>query len=412
FVLIRHVDQQSTPPNPASPAASDHPPFSLVTKHLKELLRSNLPAPASDIPHFRDFTTSMPLELSRYNEQVARLQEQLHNLIHDRDSLIYYAAGCGSLFAPTRRVPNELLVQIFAIASEPSPISEDTTPQEELSRLGKQDLRYLSQVCSHWNSVVMNTPMLWSRIVVDLDLWARLPARRDTLRDLLEASLLRGGSFSLRITLYASGNAQREECRWVLQLLGHHSRRWWRVSLQLDLSFLQFLSSVRGRLPLLERLTIDGWKPWPDNPDIFIVAPRLKDVALTLSPMASIPLVVLPDSATISPVMVCEDEQETSDSAPVGLQHRQIAAVLAFVRSQPTAVNARRRVLVLTPHGHLAREDLALMACYLACAKRCGVKSVLKKFEVSDNDVSHPWRGLLGEDGVVAAYLEELLNSR
>ncbi|KAJ7252927.1 hypothetical protein C8J57DRAFT_1661068 [Mycena rebaudengoi] len=169
---------------------------------------------------------------------------------------------------------------------------------------------------------------------------------------------------------------------------------------------------MRGRLPLLERLTIDGWKPWPDNPDIFIVAPRLKDVALTLSPMASIPLVVLPDSATISPVMVCEDEQETSDSAPVGLQHRQIAAVLAFVRSQPTAVNARRRVLVLTPHGHLAREDFALMACYLACAERCGVKSVLKKFEVSENDVSHPWRGLLGEDGVVAAYLEELLNSR
>jgi hypothetical protein len=111
----------------------------------------------------------MPLELSRYDEQVACIHKQLHDLILERDSLIHYAAGCGSLFAPIRRVPNELLVEIFAMASQPSRISEGT-PQEEPCRLAKQDLLHLSQVCSHWNHVVMNTPMLWSNIVVDFDL--------------------------------------------------------------------------------------------------------------------------------------------------------------------------------------------------------------------------------------------------
>jgi hypothetical protein len=44
--------------------------------------------------------------------------------------------------------------------------------------------------------------------------------------------------------------------------------------------------------------------------------------------------------------------------------------------------------------------------------ERCGVKSVLRKFESSESEVSHPWRGLLGEEGVVGTYLEEMLNSR
>ncbi|KAJ7263440.1 hypothetical protein C8J57DRAFT_1231315 [Mycena rebaudengoi] len=125
----------------------------------------------------------------------------------------------------------------------------------------------------------------------------------------------------------------------------------------------------------------------------------------------AVPLLVPPDSAVTSPVAF-EDKKGNSNPVPVGLQQRQIAAVLAFVRSQTSAANARRRVLVLTPRGHLTREGLALMACYLACAERCGVKSVLRKFESSESEVSHPWRGLLGEEGVVGAYLEEMLNSR
>ncbi|KAJ6469460.1 hypothetical protein C8R45DRAFT_1105317 [Mycena sanguinolenta] len=98
-----------------------------------------------------------------------------------------------------------------------------------------------------------------------------------------------------------------------------------------------------------------------------------------------------------------------SDAPPLGLQLIQIDTVLSFLRPHPFAPTTRRRVLLMTPRGQLALEGLALMACYLAQVSGCSVRFVLRKFERSVGTVSKPWRGLLGNDGVVATYLEDLL---
>ncbi|KAJ7235636.1 hypothetical protein B0H12DRAFT_1141394 [Mycena haematopus] len=94
---------------------------------------------------------------------------------------------------------------------------------------------------------------------------------------------------------------------------------------------------------------------------------------------------------------------------PLGLQLIQINTVLSFLRRHPFASCTRHRVLLITPRGQLALEGLALMACYLALANDCGVRFVLRKFEGSAGTVSKSWRDLLGKEGVVATYLEELL---
>ncbi|KAJ7470952.1 hypothetical protein FB451DRAFT_1472734 [Mycena latifolia] len=103
------------------------------------------------------------------------------------------------------------------------------------------------------------------------------------------------------------------------------------------------------------------------------------------------------------------DGPASSDAPPLGLQATQIETALAFLRPHPFAPSARRRVLVMVLRGQLALEGLALMACYLAYAERCSVRFALRKFERSVGTVSKAWRGLLGNDGVIAAYLEELL---
>ncbi|KAJ7131959.1 hypothetical protein C8R46DRAFT_1048480 [Mycena filopes] len=51
---------------------------------------------------------------------------------------------------------------------------------------------------------------------------------------------------------------------------------------------------------------------------------------------------------------------------PLGLQVRHIDTLLSFLRPHPFAPAARRRVLLMASRGQLAREGLALMACYLA----------------------------------------------
>jgi hypothetical protein len=96
-------------------------------------------------------------------------------------------------------------------------------------------------------------------------------------------------------------------------------------------------------------------------------------------------------------------------SPPLGLQLPHIDTVLFFLRPHPFAPAARRRVLVLTPRGQLAREGLALMACYLAQVDGSSVRGALRKFEGSVGTVGRAWRGVLGGEGVVAGYLEDLL---
>ncbi|KAJ7289556.1 hypothetical protein C8J57DRAFT_1213890 [Mycena rebaudengoi] len=240
-------------------------PHSSQTSHLVKILRSNLPAPSPDIiSHFRNVTSSTPFELARYDEKISRVQNQLISFMRERDELRAYAAGCASVFSPIRRVPNEVLVEIFAMCSQPSEISAGTTPQEEIYRLRKQDLSRLLQVCSYWNHVVMSTSQY-----------------RAIVRDILTTSLRRGGSFPLQISVYAGHDAQQHQ--WGFELLSQHSHRWRRVSLALSLPFLTFLASARGRFPLLEELEINGWDRWPENPDIFAIAPRLTTLTLNIS---------------------------------------------------------------------------------------------------------------------------------
>ncbi|KAJ7116718.1 hypothetical protein C8R44DRAFT_880072 [Mycena epipterygia] len=93
----------------------------------------------------------------------------------------------------------------------------------------------------------------------------------------------------------------------------------------------------------------------------------------------------------------------------LGLQATHIAMAHAFLRPHPFAASMRRRVLVMVPRGQLALKGLALAACYVADVEGCGVQGVLRRFEGSVGMVAKSWRGLLGADGVVAMYLEELL---
>ncbi|KAJ7770080.1 hypothetical protein B0H16DRAFT_1777184 [Mycena metata] len=103
------------------------------------------------------------------------------------------------------------------------------------------------------------------------------------------------------------------------------------------------------------------------------------------------------------------DDPMLPASPPLGLQVRHIDMVLSFLRPHPFAPAARRRVLLMTSRGQLAREGLALMACYLARVEGWSIRFALRKFEGSVGTVSRGWRGLLGRDGVIATYLEELL---
>jgi hypothetical protein len=97
---------------------------------------------------FQSVIDQSPLELKRYAAEIQRLEKTLAELKSDLASLESYTNGCRSMFSPLRRLPNELLVEIFDLCSPPGAdlISDSTTPEEEEDRVARNYLLQLSQV--------------------------------------------------------------------------------------------------------------------------------------------------------------------------------------------------------------------------------------------------------------------------
>ncbi|KAJ7146976.1 hypothetical protein C8R44DRAFT_973518 [Mycena epipterygia] len=250
--------------------------------HLRGILRSNALPPAETSRTFQHVMAEMPLEIARYDSEIKRLQERLDELKSDREKLQSYAHGCRSVFSPVRRLPPELLIEIFEMCAPPGVhyISETTTPIEELERLAKKYLLQLSQVCSHWYGLVMGTARLWSTIVVDTTLWSEIPASPPTLIDLVVRSLEHSGSHPLSLQCAVSIADSNHEL--VLELLAQHSGRWRQLYFWNDLPSFQIIAAVKGNLPLLEGLDISNQNNshWTDTGS-FAVAPRLNKVTFT-----------------------------------------------------------------------------------------------------------------------------------
>ncbi|KAJ6593063.1 hypothetical protein B0H19DRAFT_12210 [Mycena capillaripes] len=202
-------------------------PISSQTTQLREILRSNIPPSGTVASSLQSFIEESSLELARYDTEIQRLEEALAQLKSDRASMEWYRTGCRSVFSPLHRLPTELLVEIFDLCSPPasdSDVSEDTTPEEEVNRIAKSHLLHLSQVCSRWYSVVMDTPRLWSTIAIDTNAWPESPTSSATLLSLVQSSLKRSAEFPLTMQIAVDPDHPMQQS--ILELLGQYSHRW------------------------------------------------------------------------------------------------------------------------------------------------------------------------------------------
>ncbi|KAJ7149230.1 hypothetical protein C8R43DRAFT_888252 [Mycena crocata] len=166
--------------------------------------------------------------LAQYDDEIERHQKTLQDLIADRSKVQDYVDGCRTVFAPVRRLPPEILGQIFMPFSSPFAVPGDAA--EELNSLAHLDLLRLSQVCSHWHRLIMGTPSLWSHIAVNVRCWPRkAPGYAPFLR-LLDASLQRGADYPLSIR-FSTGSSIRDADGAILLLLAEHSQRWQHLDL-------------------------------------------------------------------------------------------------------------------------------------------------------------------------------------
>ncbi|KAJ7611970.1 hypothetical protein DFH06DRAFT_1371570 [Mycena polygramma] len=239
------------------------------------MLRTNQ-AVDDDATDIQAVVSDAPAEIVRYEAVLQRVDAVRKKLLSDREVLKRFYGHCvGIVDAPVRRLPKEILSNIFSLCGEPSeddithamsdiPVSSwNEAARHELWRIGGGALAACSQVSAHWRDVVRGTPTLWSAVEVDLRCWTApeqattyqrcLPAMLGcTLRDALKY----GQQTSLSIRVHGIGELEYDPT--ALDILAEHCERWSVATFVLHPELLRHLSPVEGRLPRLEMLSVNG----------------------------------------------------------------------------------------------------------------------------------------------------------
>ncbi|KAJ7059690.1 hypothetical protein C8F01DRAFT_1232097 [Mycena amicta] len=231
------------------------------TNSLNHILRSQIQLTESHLPS---------LLLASLSAQLDECDDELNALAARRAVLLRLQEGVRWSRSPIRRVPTEILTEIFAVVVA-SPFR--TLPLEwghwgefGLEELAQQDVLRLAQVCCRWRAIIFGVHSLWSFLRISPDLWIM---DSDFATALLRRALERSGNSPLTIAI--SNDAPPTVIGAPLALLAAHSTRWRRADFKcypLPLSW--HVPSIRGRLPLLEELYLHQGIPL-----LFDITPKL-----------------------------------------------------------------------------------------------------------------------------------------
>ncbi|KAL1673700.1 hypothetical protein EV122DRAFT_222123 [Schizophyllum commune] len=223
-------------------------------------------ASIANLAMLRTYSEPSSLQIAAINEYTPLLESNLRSLpphyASTRDRILAQLDIHRSLLAPIRRLPKELLINIFFLVASESPLR---TLYVAVT---------FARVCAVWRAVAHGLTQLWTRLVVeslsDFDQYCELflPLTGERLSDIRcdEPRIL--GPLWDGIELYAS-------C-------------WRSVTLGSPLSVLPDLKVLY--MENLERLTVDAYDA-PLSVGLsaldFVVAPRLRHIALTLDELQS-----------------------------------------------------------------------------------------------------------------------------
>ncbi|KAK7057895.1 hypothetical protein R3P38DRAFT_2599469 [Favolaschia claudopus] len=256
---------------------------------LFQIMRSNIPCSDLQIAHAHSLMADISNELVRYDQALDRRGTFSETVVSDRAELESFLHACQSVAKSLiRRLPNEILGRVFYFCHQERefsflPIREEARIEElrqELWWASGGNLRILSQVCSLWRGIVLDTPELWSHITLDLrswaDEWETREAPESLLQDdaMLQTALARSKAVPLKVELNAP------KCHpLMLQTLVRSSSRWRSATLYFDCRMIPHLACVEGNLTSLEVLCLHVvTSEWDEDEDEALDEAALKQM--------------------------------------------------------------------------------------------------------------------------------------
>lgn len=128
------------------------------TRHHK-LLNSNEPPEETELNFVHSTISASDARLSSLENQISTLRDQLQQLETEHNALLSYRAQNHAILTPIRRIPPEVLGEIFSWTL-PSVQARD-------GRVQMTDSPWvLTHTSRYWRKVCISTPSLWSLVVI------------------------------------------------------------------------------------------------------------------------------------------------------------------------------------------------------------------------------------------------------
>ncbi|KAJ7633009.1 hypothetical protein FB45DRAFT_914150 [Roridomyces roridus] len=226
-------------------------------------------------------TASFPLSFllpSSYIDQLesrlAMLEEPLAYLHRQQTHLLRSVETHKAILSPIRRLPPEIIAEIFAFTVEATFHFGDIS--EVMGPMSQHAPWVFTRVCRRWAEIALAMPSLWSMVFLDLDRFGE----RGTVEMI---KLLHERSRNMQLTLKIFCEQTGRRSHHVLDAALAHVERWRNADLYLKLPLLLRLAAIRDRLSSLTTLTMSldvdldevGSAVDPEFWNIFAAAPKL-----------------------------------------------------------------------------------------------------------------------------------------
>ena len=227
------------------------------------------------------------------DEEIERLEKALTLMKSRRADLEQFLNNHNAYLSPARRVPPEIWYEIFQeCVSHDIGSNSDAAVMFDRNFASLQPIA-LTHVCSDWREVVLSSPKLWSSLSLPLH------TKLSSLCFMAQAWLGRSGECPLTLRIdqreRAITGVPSKPAQDLVNDIIATSHRWLNVDLNLHIPscFLEAFTTVKYKLPTLERLAISfsqngiGYNPYLAT---FAFAPKLHTVYLGYGPSVELQL--------------------------------------------------------------------------------------------------------------------------
>ncbi|KAJ7483434.1 hypothetical protein FB451DRAFT_106429 [Mycena latifolia] len=259
------------------------------TRH-HTLLTTNEPPLETDSIFVKPAISNAGLRLAKIDDEIARLRDRLERLEEERASLSVFHLKNLAVLSPLRRMPAEVLCEIFSFTL-PSP--------SEAEDWGRFDVKkspwILGHICSHWRVIALASPSLWSLVVIKLQdddpegdyifggpgtVFDPRPIASAYPLVLLKTQIQRARNLYVFFSAHPS---QSSHAIALFQLLVLNCMLWKEFEVTLVPEMLPHMAPLRDHVPLLQRLAIkwhsDSLPESAVEIDCFHAAPSLQTIS-------------------------------------------------------------------------------------------------------------------------------------